>query len=274
MHKIISNRNINYLMAVPMWVIMYYFLQSVLMLILWMFDEDINNAAKIFCLISSAGGTFGFNTTVELQGRAKLTFLWRETNDIWLEPGFYFLFWGIWGIYASEKFSTEKKDVIVDPFFAQAAGGKKILVAANGDYAVGTNARAEELYKKVGAKDMPGNLMSLIRRTSIRVFGGKNFWRDIIGKDLSQSILTDQAFKNKCEDEYGIVFKSLIIEVTSGNLDQDDMNAFETELTAKFSDKTIYPGLTATEISEKVETQLKLAKKIINKGGGNLLMQV
>lgn len=205
---------------------------------------------------------------IEPLWKGEILFL-GKTTGIWIKgkDGLRFIWFhqlGIFSIFASEMQHEEKKDIIVEPFPFSDKNGKEVIAAMNGDWQIGDEDNEEENYLMMAEADMPGNLKSLLRRTAIRVLGGKDYWKEMIGEELHDSILNDSTFKKECH-RYGINFRSLILEVISGDIKQDNLNAYATKLHKDYKEQ--FPNLKDEQLSEKIEVQLKLAKKIIFKGG-------
>jgi hypothetical protein len=202
--------------------------------------------------------------TVGLQKRAMLT-LFKQETGVWIPAGVYLLFW-IFGIYEEEIQDTQRMDVKVgqkdDLFTVSDKNGKKLIVKIDADYAIGESDEASEKYKKMKEGDLSGNLKTLLERAAVRILGAREYWSEIIGKELHKALLEDgEVLEHSAR--YGIVFTSMMVEVRSGNQEQDDLNAQRRSLTAEY--KALHPSMSDRQISEMVEVQLKLADKFISR---------
>jgi hypothetical protein len=249
---------INYGFAIFLWFVLFSFL-SLLLAMARLEQEMIRQATAA---IAAAMVAFGSYETVGLQKRAKVLFAKHET-DTWAEPGFYFLFWAF-GFYEEEIQETQRFDVKVGVdgnFTISDKNGKKLRVKIDADYAIGNTNEDRENYKKIQEADFPGNLKTLLERAANRVFGGMEYWSELLGKELHSLILNDLEVKTHSK-KYGIIFTSIMVEVVSGNQDQDDLNAQRRSLTVEY--QKLYPTMSDQKISETVEVQLKLVDKFIS----------
>ncbi len=230
--------------------------------------------------------------------------LWGNNTHIYVPQGNYFIFFHrlplgrfrIFRLQLEESQNLQKRDVLVTktvrddkgndvkiPFKTQDKNGKLLEVDGNADWEIGSNRKdpveadeiiASDNYRKMDEAQVVTNLQSLLRRTIIRVIGRKDFWVDIIGHELHTMILEDKVFQEECF-AYGIRFKSLILEVTSGDLTQDNLNYFEEQLNTKFKARYgtdhVFTPKDLERIHEDVQAQLKIAKKIIVKGSETLV---
>ena len=251
--KIISDKSINYPFAIVVWAFLTFFLS---LLISLLFGNP-NEVLKWIILIGSGIFTLSSGKTIPLRESRQLVFLGEQTG-VWLTEGFYFLFHLYSLDYKEKTQSIEKKNIAIEPFNIQDKNGKLLLGAINGTWQIGNSNTEIENYKLIDADVLSSNLKTLLRRTSNIVFGKKDYWNEIIGQDLSQILMTDQIFITECQ-KYGIRFTNLVVEITSGNLLQDNLNAYRSELTAKF--KSLYPTMSDVEISNRVEIQIQIAKK-------------
>ena len=220
---------------------------------------------SLFVCSALAGGlvAFGHRIVVPLQKRAKITTVFGTETEVWAAPGKYFGFW-IFGTYEEEVQEEERFDVKVgdqNDFFISDRNGKKLQAKIDADYAIGDTDEARNRYEAMREDQFPGNLKTLLERAAVRVFGVKEYWSEIIGKELSESLLEDSEVLAHSA-KYGIVFTSMMVEVRSASQDQDDLNAQRRTLTAEY--QALHPGMSDKEISELVEVQLGLASKFVS----------
>lgn len=260
---IIKEKMINWPLAFVMLFVNYLLMILIIWVIGLIFKFDpINNATKILFFAISLIDTYKGLIKIEPLTEAKLLAAGEET-DIWLGPGYYFLFRvifiRIWSVFVKETQSKEKDELIVPQFPFQDKKGKKLFGKGNATFAPGDSDEEKENYKSMKGEDLPANLINLLRQTSVRVLGGKNYWTEILGKELHDFILNDAKFKAECF-KYGCIIKTFNLEVVSANLEQDDLNAYRVQLTGEL--KTLYPELKDSAIARMVDAQLKISKRI------------
>jgi hypothetical protein len=254
--NLIENKSVNYPLAVVVWVISFLIMFLILHLAGW--DNKIM-IGIIFILTAFVG--FGDLHNVGLLGKQPLLYLGQPTG-IWLDSGYYFLFW-IFTLGESEAITIEKKDVIVAPFACQDKNGKGVTCEANGDWRIVD----EQKYILQDATKMESNLQALIRRTGIRICGGKVYHTHILGADLGEAILGDGLFQRECK-KYGIEFSNLIADGIASDLTQENINSYYNELF--ILERKKYPAnrnLTHQElndIEDRIQVKMKLANKIIS----------
>lgn len=223
--------------------------------------------ASVLFVIPTSWTTTGEMDTYEiLQSGARTgVFLNPGTTRLLFFKGIkVFNNYGLFDLWKSDGIHTEKKDVIIPSFKLQDKDGKALEAEGNGEWEIGHTDEEKSRYENMDAKAMPGNLISLVKRTAKRIVGRLEFWEQINGQEVGKMILEDKEFKTKCH-EYGIIFKSLIFEVISGSF-EDDAVVSKTERTAKRF-KQIYPELSDREIALKVEKALKMGTKEIHFSG-------
>lgn len=262
--KIISNKTINYPFAVLVWVLV-----SLIFIWLCYLVDFSGKFWKIISIIAGAVVAFGDTTRVPILSAGLLLFNGEEVksgkNSVWLSPGMYFTFY-LFKVSQKEAQVMEKRDVIIHSFDCQSKDGKVITAEANGDWFISNNPEAEDIFKLQDESKMEGNLQMLIKRTTLRVCGGLDYYKEILGENIGENVLKDDIFKRECK-RYGIEFHNLLIQVLAKDLNQENINTYSDELRKKF--KKEFPKnhkFTSEElekIDEKIQVQLKLAKKII-----------
>jgi hypothetical protein len=247
----------NYAVALLLWFVL--FLCFVLGLaFVGIEHETIRN---ITAAIAAAMVAFGDIATIEPLDHKELLFLGRRT-EIWLDPGYYFLFF-VFSFFESETQHEEKKDVIVLAFQCQDSKGKTLTVEANGDWEI-VDPSTYELFEE---KEMVTNLQALIRRTAVRVCGILVYKTHILGKDLGERILENPIFKRETK-KYGIEFSNLLADAVAFDLKQENINSYRSELyeaeVAKYPDGYLLSPEEKKHVEERVEVALGLADKFIS----------
>lgn len=260
--KLISNKDVNYPFAVLVWVISFLILRFFINLA--GFPDSDNKTYTIIELIVSALFAFGDNSTIPILTRKKLLFLGQETG-VWLDPGFYFLFW-IFSLAEGETQKDERKDTIVEGVKCQDKNGKVMIADANGDWAIGNDEESRQKYLLQPEDKMKTNLESLVKRTLVMVLGGRVYKTHILGQDLGSEILKNPKFIEEC-GRYGIVYTNMIAVAIAFNMDQEAINSYHEEVLA--AQKAKYPtGHKFThkelqEIEENVQVIIGKARRII-----------
>jgi hypothetical protein len=253
--EIISNKNYNYPFAVIVWIVLFLIIFFLLKLV--GFEGKFWTATALVL-----GGLIALADIgrIPIMHSKQLLLLGVQTG-VWLDEGFYFLFF-VFTLDDTEEQSVENKDVIVPVFPCQDKDGKVLNAEANGDYQIINH----DAYKLHDVNVMLTNLTSLIRRTMVRVCGTIVYKTDILGKDLGHRILADHIFIRECA-QYGIKFGNVIADAIASDLTQEGINAYAKELMVQF--KSEYPQghvFTHKELSDlydKIAVQLKTAQRII-----------
>lgn len=260
--KIITDQNLNYPFAVLVWVIAFLFFYF----LCWGVDLT-GRFWSFVCLIVGALVAFGDTNRVPILSESLLLVNGQEVKDeygnsVWVSPGFYFTFW-IFSFAEGEHQDMEVRDVIVPAFSCQCLN-KGITVEANGDWEISEH--RHDNFKKQKADKMEANLISLIKRTLIRICGIRNYEKEILNNNLGDAVLTDPFFQRECQ-KYGIEFENMIVDVVPSDLKQEQLNSYARELFKE--EKKKYPvGYTLTkedikEINEAIQVRLGQAKKVI-----------
>lgn len=197
--------------------------------------------------------------TVPPMGSVQLLFLGEQTG-IWLEEGDYFIWFhelGLIKLQLDEAQSHEINDIYVDTFETRDINGKMIKCKIDGDWVIADHDR----YKLIKATDIKRNLTSGLEKAVTTFTGSKEFEADLLGKNHGDDI-NDNTFRNRMRSRFGIEFENIDCIIISGDLVQDNLNNYRDKLTDKY--KTKHPTMSDKEISELVEVQLKLAKKVIS----------
>jgi hypothetical protein len=234
-------------------------------------EEEVINAIEILTMGASiVYALIYWMDTLETQTEGRLLFLKMKMNVI-LGPGPYLLpfnDWGLFTIFRSEVTDTQARDVQLDPYPSQDNSKKKIIIEGDGDWEVSNYANFEHF----DGQNMKKNLTSLVKKTATRVFGGKSFEGQLHGQELGDDILNDPSFLRECS-RFGVKFSNLMVTVTSGNPERDDILQFEERLFNRF--KSRYPdpnNLTEedlAEINRMIDTKLGLAQRYIVDGASS-----
>lgn len=259
--KIISNKIINYPLASIVWVSLSYLLFRFCSYVEWTGDFWI-----IISFIAGAIIAFGDRTYVPILSRGLLIFNGEEVkkkngSSVWLSPGMYFTFF-IFSTSIKEAQKMERRDVIILPFNCQDTGRFGLTAEANGDWKITDH----DAFKEQDESKMESNLVSLVRRSIIRVCATLDFDNDIKGQDLGDKIIRDTVFIRECR-KYGITFHNLIADAIPSDLTQENLNAYAKKIfneeKAKYPVGYVLSHKEIEEIEDRVQVRLKIAKKII-----------
>ncbi len=258
--KVITDKNINYPFAAAIWVatsLGLYFMCSL-----------VGIEGKFWTLCSFISGAiiaFGDRNQVPIQTNKLLLFNGEEVKDdagesVWVKPGMYFTFW-IFTLAPGEVQDMEIQDCIVPPFNCQCKD-KGITIEANGDWKIVDH----DKFKKQKADKMEDNLISLIRRTLIRVCGPRLYTTQILGTNLGDLVIAETNFKKQCA-MYGVEFENMIADAFPSDLKQENLNSYSDELfkteKAKYGVNHNLTRDEIKEINEIIQVKLGQAKKII-----------
>lgn len=259
--KIISDQNTNYPFAVVVWILTFSFFYF----LCWVVDLT-GEYYALGCFIVGALVAFGDTDRVPIMTEKLLLLNGTEVKDengesVWVGPGLYFTFW-LFSFAKGEHQDMEIRDVITPAFNCQSKN-KGILIEANGDWKIVNHDRF-----KIQKEDrVEPNLISLIKRTLIRICGIRNYETQILGNNLGEAVMSDTFFLRECA-RYGVEFENMIVDVIPSDLKQENLNSYARELLAE--EKANYPvghAFTKDEIkemNEAVQVKLGQAKKIIS----------
>lgn len=259
--EIISNKTINYPFAGIVWIIC-----SLLLHWLCIYVGLDNKFWLTLSFITGAIFAFGDRTHVPILSRGLVTFNDEEVKDgddsLWLDPGMYFTFF-LFKINNKEAQKTERRDVVIAPFECQDKNRFGLTAEANGDWIIIQN----DTFKKQDESKMESNLLSLVRRSIIRVFATLDFDNEIKGKELGSIVEKDPTFVKECK-KYGIEFHNLIVDCVPSDLKQENLNAYARKLfneeKAKYPAGHPFTHKEIQDINETVQVQIGKAKKIIS----------
>lgn len=259
--KIISNKIINYPFAAIMWIL--------LSLLLVAFCSYVGLHSKFWIIVSFISGViiiFGDRTYVPILSSGLLIFNGEEVkringDSVWLDPGMYFTFW-IFTVSEKEAQKMEKRDVIIPSFNCQDINRLGLTAEANGDWKIIDH----DKFKEQDEAKMESNLVSLVRRSVIRVCATLDFDTKIKGKDLGEVIMIDTVFQKEC-GKYGVSFHNLIADAIPADLKQENLNSYYKKLyqeeVEKYPKDHKFTHDEIKDINETVQVKLGQAKKIV-----------
>lgn len=263
--NILTKKSLNYPFAIIVWAILF----GIMTFLLTKVDLT-DQLWGVICLIGTGAIVFASIVQVEVRTRAQLIFLGEQTG-IWLDEGFYFLFF-LFSLDTTEVQAKENLTLIIKPFQLRCKD-KMLDVSFNLKYLEGKSNKenptdederiAQVNFKNQKSEDIKEELSDLLRSLSLEVFQGKNY-EELRDLDLADLIIRTDHFKEECLD-YGIKIKKFLPFYIPTNTTQEDLDLRKKELINLF----INMKYSIDEAREMAEIQLGQIKVV--KGGAGVL---
>ncbi len=253
----ILNPNGNYLLAVGLFVGLFLFLK-------FLYPTE-NFFLYAFYVVLSFLLVWKSKFTVPPRKRQHLIDFVGEETNVWIQSTTRFHFYLFRLDDKLETHDLERDKIEVPAFEFNDVRKKKCVGALTAIWKIGDSDEAKENFKLMKTESMKEDLITYLKRSAIRQFSQKTL--EEIQKDAHIFLNTDPEVKM-----YGVVFSHIDPVVLSGNMTQDDLNAFEQELFERFKLEYGYaantpnndiPKAQLDKIHDRIEVQTKLAKKII-----------